>query len=219
MTVTYIYKGYGITDENGIAKLDHDAQGNPLTHSYTGTGAGEIDIVASLDSTIGDSSIVSETYSLLDALFYDEALTNEKWNSNYADVTTNREIVSDGTILYYSAESGTKYCNTVIGSTKNWFDSTKAYQVDLDFTYERDNTNCAVGIGFGSNGYNIHNHFNGALTGSGHYKIITDGNTYQFYLDDVAKGSPITINGNNGLFFMIYRTGSLTFKNLTIIEI
>ena len=162
---------------------------------------------------------VSETYSLLDCLFYDEATSNTKWNTNYADVTTNREIVSDGTRLYYSAESGTKYCNTVIGSTKTWFDPNNFYQVDLDFSYERDNSNCAVGIGFGSNGYNIHNHFNGALTGSGHYKIITNGNTYQFYLNDVAKGSPITITGNNGLFFMIYRTGSLTFKNLTIIEI
>ena len=71
----YRYLGYGITDENGIAKLDHDAQGNPITHSYTGTGAGEIDIVASLDDNthISDSSIQSETYSLIDAKFKDTA--------------------------------------------------------------------------------------------------------------------------------------------------
>lgn len=161
---------------------------------------------------------VSETYSLLDCLFYDEATSNTKWNTNYADVTTNREIVSDGTRLYYTADSGTRYCNTVIGGTKTWFDSTKKYQVDFDFSFERDSSS-AVSIGFGTNGYNIHNHFSGALTGSGHYKIITDGNTFQFYLDDVAKGTPITITGNNGLYFGIYRTASLTFKNLTIIEI
>ena len=204
--------GTGITNAQGIAIMNKDAQGETIT-GYTGVGAGKLQIIAE------SGTLQSETYELIDALFYDEALTNEKWNSNYADVTTNREIVSDGTRLYYSAESGTKYCNTVIGSTKNWFDPNNSYQVDFDFSYERGDLNSAVGVGFGSNGYNIHNHFSGALTGSGHYTIITDGNTYQFYLDDVAKGIPITINGNNGLFFQIYRTGSLTFKNLTIIEI
>lgn len=161
---------------------------------------------------------VSGTYSILDALFYDDALTDAKWNTNYNGVNVNREIVSDGTRLYYSADSGTRYCNTVIGGTNTWFDSTKKYQIDFDFSFERDSSS-AVSIGFGSNGYNIHNHFSGALTGSGHYKIITDGNTFQFYLDDVVKGTPITITGNNGLYFGIYRTGSITFKNLTIIEI
>ena len=145
-------------------------------------------------------------------------MSDVKWNTNYADVTVNREIVSTGTRLYYSADSGTRFCNTVIGGTRNWFDSNKSYQVDFDVSYERDSSS-AVGVGFGSNGYNIHNHFGGALSGSGHYKIIVTNNTYQFYLDDVIKGSPISITGNNGLFFTIYRTGSITFKNLQIIEI
>ena len=58
---TYKYLGYGVTDENGVAHLDHDANGDPLTHSYTGVGAGEIDVLASLDNPITSSSIVSET--------------------------------------------------------------------------------------------------------------------------------------------------------------
>ena len=49
MTKHYVYKGYGITNENGVAHLDHDANGDPINHSYTGVGAGEIDFVASLD--------------------------------------------------------------------------------------------------------------------------------------------------------------------------
>jgi len=71
--VNYRYLGYGITNEQGIATLDHDANGDPITHSYTGTGAGEIDIVASLDdnSKISDSSIQSETYSVIDGTFKD----------------------------------------------------------------------------------------------------------------------------------------------------
>jgi hypothetical protein len=82
MTTTYTPIGYGITDENGIAKLDHDMNGDSLTHSYTGTGAGKVDIVASLDSEIGDGSLVSETYELLDCKMYDDGTSssNSKWN-------------------------------------------------------------------------------------------------------------------------------------------
>ena len=160
----------------------------------------------------------SEIYELSDLLFYDSALTNEKWNTNYANVSVNRELVSTGTKLSYTADSGTKYCNTIIGATRNWFDSTKAYQVDFDIEWER-NSDSAVGCGFGNNAYNIHNHFSSALSGSGHYKIITDGTTYQFYLDDVKKGSALTITGNNGFYFHIYKTGSITFSNLKIQEI
>ena len=47
--MSYRYLGYGITDSNGEAKLEYDENGNHLDHSITGTGAGELDIVASLD--------------------------------------------------------------------------------------------------------------------------------------------------------------------------
>jgi hypothetical protein len=152
-------------------------------------------------------------------LFYNSALTNEKWNTNYANVSVNRELVSTGTKLSYTADSGTRYCNTLIKGVQNWFDSTKAYQIEFDFSFERDSASSAVGIGIGTNGYNIHNLFSGALSGNGHLKLITTGNTYQTYLDNVARGSPLTITGNGGFFFQIYRTGSITFSNLKIQEI
>jgi hypothetical protein len=77
MTATYNYLGYGITDSNGKAKLEYDSEGNPLTHSYTGTGAGKVDIVASLDSEITESSLVSETFVLYDTLFYEKGVTGD----------------------------------------------------------------------------------------------------------------------------------------------
>jgi len=161
----------------------------------------------------------SETYELSDLLFYDEATSDAKWNTNYANVSVNREIVSNGTKLSYTADSGTKYCNTIIGATRNWFDSTKSYQIEFDFIFERDSTSSAVGIGMGTNGYNLHNLFSSGLSGNGHLKLITTGNTYQIYLDNVVRGSPLTITGNGGFFFQIYRTGSITFSNLKIQEI
>lgn len=116
--VNYIYKGYGVTDSNGIAHLDHDASGNPLTHSYTGVGAGEIDVVASLDNPIVDGSIVSETLSVLDCIKYDDMETNHLSIYNYANSAN----------LLYSTEwalSGSNslkwdYDNTGAVATKYW---------------------------------------------------------------------------------------------------
>jgi hypothetical protein len=77
MTATYNYLGYGVTDSNGKAKLEYDSEGDPLTHSYTGTGAGEIDIVASLDNPVSSGSIVSETYEVLDCYVKDMGTLND----------------------------------------------------------------------------------------------------------------------------------------------
>ena len=101
MTVTYNYLGYGVTDSNGVAKLDHDADGEEISHSYTGTGAGEIDVIASLDnaSTISDSSIQSEPYTVLDGIFKDlgTETTAPTWTSDDftgADLERNGEYVA-----------------------------------------------------------------------------------------------------------------------------
>lgn len=89
MTTNYVFLGSGTTDSNGVAKLDHDANGDPISHSYTGSGVGEVDVVASLDDpdSISDSSLQSETYSLMDCIKYDKGNTaNTIWtlgnNSN-----------------------------------------------------------------------------------------------------------------------------------------
>ena len=85
----YRYLGYGTTDNNGIAKLDHDDTGSSIAHSYTGTGAGEIDVVASLDEEIVEGSIVSEIYEIIDAIFFDDATSDKssrftKYRANVA---------------------------------------------------------------------------------------------------------------------------------------
>ena len=92
MTATYVYLGYGVTDENGKAKLEYDTTGTPITHSYTGTGAGEIDIVASLDSTIDDSSLVSETYSIIDGIFYDGGTTGNTNGGFYYNIFSSSDV-------------------------------------------------------------------------------------------------------------------------------
>ena len=100
--MAYTLLGYGTTDSNGIATLDHDANGNPITHSYTGTGAGKINVVASLDNEIdiSESSILSEIYEITDCLFYDDAVTG-RVNSDWVNSINRLTITVDdeGTLL------------------------------------------------------------------------------------------------------------------------
>ena len=110
---TYTYLGYGTTDSNGVAKLDHDANGDAIDHSYTGTGAGEIDVVASVDKPISSGSVVSQPYEVLDCLFMDykaDGTKNTDWYKN-----TNANVTySDGEITVYATATGMYISNQVI---------------------------------------------------------------------------------------------------------
>ena len=82
--VAYRYLGSALTNANGVATFD-----------YQGTGAGEIDVIASLDNPITDGSIVSETYQLYDCTFKDTAIqsdyNNTIWSATNCDATRGTE--------------------------------------------------------------------------------------------------------------------------------
>ena len=82
--VSYRYLGSALTNANGVATFD-----------YEGTGAGEIDVIASLDKPIVDGSIVSEIYAVFDTIFYDDGLsgTQTKWDT----LLSSKSIESNGT--------------------------------------------------------------------------------------------------------------------------
>ena len=80
---SYRYLGYGTTDSNGVAH-----------YTYTGTGAGEVDVIASLDNPIGQGSIVSEPSSVLDTIFYDKGLSGTgNHNDNWFNQDTGFDVV------------------------------------------------------------------------------------------------------------------------------
>ena len=108
MTV-YKYLGYGVTNENGVAKLEYNSEGQKRDHSYTGVGAGEVDVLASLDKPITDGSIVSETYPLIDGFKYDSGTdsSNTMWALN------NNAKLTRGT-TYSTLEKLTTGSNAVI---------------------------------------------------------------------------------------------------------
>lgn len=80
--------GYGFTNSKGVATLDYDAEGNQLDNSgYAGAGVGKLNVFASLDNPLTNSSVQSEPYSILDALFYDSMASDTSSSYTKTDCT------------------------------------------------------------------------------------------------------------------------------------
>ena len=116
--VTYRYLGSATTDANGRSK-----------YNFTGSGAGEIDFIASLDNPITGSSIVSEPYSLLDAIFFDGATTDN--SSRYYVNTTHTSIAfsTDHYELTFGADARYLDLRNIVDSVKG---KTVNVEVDLE---------------------------------------------------------------------------------------
>ena len=122
------YLGYGTTDSSGVAKLDHDANGDSISHSYIGVGAGELDVLASLDNPVVEGSVVSEPYEVIDAFVKDNCTTDTSlWTSSTATI--------DRTSGEYMQVTGTGSSNSIIfvkNNVNDIFDYTQSYAFEFD---------------------------------------------------------------------------------------
>lgn len=92
--VRYKLIGVGETDEHGVARMTKNSQGEPIS-GYVGAGVGEVDVVASLDNPINDSSIVSKISRIFDCPIFDgdNTPTSISWSKTNNAVVTD-EVVS-----------------------------------------------------------------------------------------------------------------------------
>lgn len=155
--VAYRYLGSATTDANGIAK-----------YNFTGSGAGEVDYIASLDNPITDGSIVSNTYEVTDATFYDKGILNDPQTNNnwYVRVPSNTSITrqSDGTLIEWSGTYGhviADYNNSV----QNYCTTPFAIEFDL---LNNENGIWQMYNGSSSSPVRVEQSFSQL----GHYKII-----------------------------------------------
>ena len=203
--VNYIYLGYGTTNSNGVAKLDHDANGDALTDSYTGVGAGEVDIVASMDSPsdISVSSLQSDPYQVIDA----KVICS---NTGYCASAT--ESLNDGIItvgptvstygLYYissDATSNGRYSNPV-GTV---------YEFDLIHS-----SSCSFRLDGVNDGGNLGIEFTNDFVDGSHVKIKHNASTIVVEINGVEVTSKPCSSDNRRLGFRINGGGSLSFRNL-----
>lgn len=223
----YNYLGYGVTDSNGIAKLDHDASGNPINHSYTGVGAGEIDVVASLDNPIASGSIVSEPCNVLDCTYYDDGFGN---NPNYYSNTNNvsQTVVTDGRKLESTNSTTANYLLN-IGDTPSSLASTRDFI--FPFCIEMDIVDFDTNehqIGFNSATSNLGRKFSqlGISSAPFHLKVKFEemnGVRYaNYYLDN--NTTPTYQKGvdnemNYAIVFQCLASHYFTFKNVKVYPI
>ena len=82
--VKYKCVGYGVTDSSGVATLNKKLDGSSLSPSYTATGAGKIDFVASViePSEMSSSSSQSVPYTVIDAIAYDKGIKDDPQTTN-----------------------------------------------------------------------------------------------------------------------------------------
>ena len=215
--MTYRYLGYGVTNSDEIAKLEYDSNGDPIEHSYTGVGAGKINIVSSLDSTITESSIISPACIISDCLEYDKGTLNEHNDLFNAMRVFTRN--TDDTTVYYDNTSGASAFQTYIPSISFNGDD---YTIELEVT--RSNR-LGVQVALYETGEdNYYDNYSGeSLQGTGTFKWVfqADGKVYWYKNDQLFRTSNST---NTERFSLFFRAGAGTildfnYKNLKIYPI
>lgn len=121
--------GSATTDDNGVA-----------SYTYTGHGSGEMDFIASTSNPFDESSLVSETYEVLDCIYYD-AVTSDT-TSNYYINTNNATISYDDGIVLTSKVASAIYADvrTILNQIKG-----KTINIEVEVS---DITDCEVRLEF-----------------------------------------------------------------------
>ena len=211
MTV-YKYLGWGITNENGVAQLKYDENGDELDHSYTGVGAGEVDVLASLDNPVSEGSIVSVPYSVLDGLYFEDGTSDKSSNWNLSNVTYS----SDGEAVTLNNQSGgNRWCTLKIGSSTSYLDSSLDYCMEIDVKKDTatdirlilDNTNVYVQSYISASDFT-------------HIKIYTSRSQSKvFYVIGGVTREVAMVTANGNIQFRVANGESYSFKNFVVYPI
>lgn len=190
--------GTAVTDENGEATI-----------TYTGTGAGKLNIVAE------SGTFVSETYELIDGLFQDVGVNSDcsKWHKT-ASITTS----SDGTGATVSnSTSQDHYFRANIGDTSDVQDFQPPYCVEFEIISYTGTVNF-MNWASGRNGVKSFSQL--GITTNNKVKIVDNGNSIKYYVDGVDKNLDVNIvaTSKNAVGFSV-NNGSFTFKNFVIYPI
>ena len=184
---TYKYRciGRGTTNNQGIAHITHNCQGTQLQNTgYKGTGAGQINILASTDTptNINDDSFQSQTIEILDCLYY---FTNTYTAYKNNSITVNPKTSS---IEFTSNGSGLVYLHTD-GST--FLHGNYAFEFKLiDFSTTNINIRCSNSV---STSLQRPLSDLGAEEGDT-IRVENNGTTVYFYVNDVQT----VTRSNNG---------------------
>lgn len=207
--MAYRLIGSAVTDSNGKA-----------VYEYTGSGAGEIDFVASVDNPIGSSSLVSETYSIWDTLFYETGATSlditTKWTKGSGlTVEINEDEYTTVSSTNSTSTTGKLICNTELTGDFEAIVKAKATR----------NGNTVIALGVTSTYVNIRD-----LSSWVDVRFRRENGVYsaEYKLENESTWTDLTVDGSQSsgtekFMFYIYNTSgntnSLDFKDLKVYSI
>lgn len=204
----YTYLGWGTTDSNGVAKLDHDANDDPLSHSYTGSGVGEVDVVASLDKPIVSGSVVSQPYTVYDCTKIDRATSTDHNDTLYDSVyNVNRDTEYS---YLTTANFVTRYIS-ISGDICIEFDINLAMLNDSPFISVRANDTQLMNVARSRFGLSENTWY--------HIKVEIKNNTCTVYNPIGSTDYSLDVTGYTRLYFRKDSNETLKFKNVMIYPI
>ena len=163
--------------------------------------------------------LLQETFVILDSLFYDKGTLAEHKTDYSSDSSISVSYSDDGTTLSRSQTAYSINYMSAINGVYQWRDSSKDYCIEVDINdFDNRSDGGGISVGFGGTTQSIYQLNNNVHSGNGHLKIVTDGDSYKCYWNDVEKTTK-TMTNNNGFIFSLYRNPTITFKNLVIYTI
>ena len=206
---SYRYLGYGTTDANGVAHLKKNASSQDVD-GYVGTGAGEVDVIASLDNPISQGSIVSGTYPVLDTKFYDKGLSGTgEHNDDWSYTRMSAERTSEGTVLTPSGAWAYAY----VTSSSTYFNC--PFVVEFTVVALSDSPQFRV-----ANPSNTQNAFGLNWLGDYRFEFRTDSVIVK--VNGETKTNSFTLDRTNGLnlfFTLDTTTDRVTYKDFKVYPI
>jgi len=200
--------GTATTDVNGNAVLED---------GYTGTGAGEVDIVAKC--MVDGGSVVSQPYPVLDCLFRDGGVTGDSNYTAFKNYSSfNPQLFDDGTVITNSSSSNAYYlANT--GDSSDEYDFIPPYVCEFDIVSVTGNLGSQNITILQYQGSAINKTFsNLSITDGCHMKITVNGTQVIYQKDD---NTPITesYTSTKTRIGIILNNATLKYKDFKIYPI
>ena len=202
------YIGESVTDSNGLAVLPD---------GYTGTGAGEIDVVAKTE--IDDRILQSETYGVVDAIVYDKAYpTSNDYNSDMWFGSPNWTINTDenGTTISTGTNTGYRLYTASSSGTSPYKDFTEDFAVEFIFIEYTGTVIMRVGNDTSKDKYLS----SLGLTSGDVVKLEVSSSNIKYYVNgEEIVAQRETYQSGASFFSFRINTGSLKYKDFKIYPI
>ena len=180
--VNYRCIGKGVTDSNGVAHMTYSSSDNGVTftqlanNGYLGTGKGKVDVVASFDNPLNESSIVSEPSSVWDTLFFDDGVSG---TANWNNYQSRLNVTTDSTGTTITRNSTGSYSGYYIAKNGETFNSPVIIEMQLlDYS-----TTSQMGFNFETSSDNLCSFGDLNIPKNCHLKLIYEGTTVKAYID------------------------------------